>query len=170
MTLKLSEEEAAYAWKVALNISQGQGQSTLGPNDFAAQAIEQLLALDEMPTNLEGWLKTVIVNLYKDRHRNVQVRENKLGRPFADPSDEEIQEVIFNATPQSLSTMIASADNARQIFAAFSEKEQKILMLTHAGYTTAEIAIELGYANAQVVATKLGQIRKKLTADFGTQL
>ncbi len=167
--MKLSEEEAAYAWKVALNISQGEGQSTFGPNDYAAQAIEELLKLDEMPENLEGWLKTVISHLYANRARHKQVRREKLGQTINDATDEEIQNVIFNAAPNSLGTMIVRADFAREILATLPEREQRMLILDVSGYSTAEIAIELGYANAQVVATKLGQIRKKLVAAFGDQ-
>ena len=37
--MELTEEQAKYAWKVALNISGKHGQSSLGPEDFAAQAI-----------------------------------------------------------------------------------------------------------------------------------
>jgi hypothetical protein len=69
--LKLTDEQAKYAWKVALNISGKNGHSTLGHEDFAAQAIEKLLMLETLPDNLEGWLKAVITNLYIDRNRHV---------------------------------------------------------------------------------------------------
>jgi hypothetical protein len=45
--MKLTDEQAKHAWKVALNISRKNGQSTLGPEDFAAQAIEKLLKLEK---------------------------------------------------------------------------------------------------------------------------
>ena len=72
--MELTEEQAKYAWKVALNISGKHGQSSLGPEDFAAQAIEKLVKLETMPDNLEGWLKAVITNLYIDRDRHIDAR------------------------------------------------------------------------------------------------
>jgi DNA-directed RNA polymerase specialized sigma24 family protein len=164
--MKLTEEEAAYAWKIALNISHGQGSSTLGPDDFAAQAIEKLLALNEKPDNLEGWLKVTITNLYNDRFRHVQVREKKIGRPFPEPTDDEVMGIFFKSAPQSMGTKIVQQEFVREIIATLPDKDQEILLLEQAGHTTAEIAVKLGYANAQVVATKLGQIRKKLIAAY----
>ena len=87
--MKLTEEQANDAWKVALNISGKSGHSTLGHEDFAAQAIEKLLKLETMPDNLESWLKAVITNLYIDRKRHIDARHKNLGESFNGHSDEE---------------------------------------------------------------------------------
>ena len=104
--MKLTDEEARYAWKVALNISGKNGKSTLGPEDFAAQAIEKLLELETMPDNLEGWLKAVITNLYIDRSRNIDARQRNLGKTFDGHNDEEIAELVADKAQPSLSTQI----------------------------------------------------------------
>ena len=168
--MKLTDEQAKYAWKVALNISRKHGQTTLGPEDFAAQAIEKLLKSEKMPDNLEGWLKAVITNLYIDRDRHVNARHNNLGRSFIGHNDEEIAELVADKTQPTLSSMLVNVDFAREILESLPFRDQQILLLHTTGYTTAEIAEELGFANAQVVATKIGQIRTKLQSAFGSQI
>ena len=168
--MKLTDEQAKYAWKVALNISGKNGHSTLGPEDFAAQAIEKLLKLDSMPINLEGWLKAVITNLYIDRNRHIDARHRNLGKTFIAHTDEEIAELVSDKNEPSLSSWLVNVEFAREILESLSLTDQQILVLHTAGYTTAEIAVQLDYANAQVVATKMGQIRTKLQKAFGSQI
>ena len=106
--MELTEEQAKYAWKVALNISGKYGHSTLGPEDFAAQAIEKLLTLEKMPDNLEGWLKAVITNLYIDRNRHIDARHRNLGNTFVGHSDDEIAELIADRDQPSLSSLLVN--------------------------------------------------------------
>ena len=168
--MKLTEEQANYAWKVALNISSKNGHSTLGHEDFAAQAIEKLLKLKTMPDNLEGWLKAVITNLYIDRNRHVEARHRNHGKTFVGHTDEEIEELVAEIDQPSMSSLLVNVDFAREILESLSPTDQQILVLHTAGYSTAEIAIQLDFANAQVVATKMGQIRTKLQKAFGSQI
>jgi DNA-directed RNA polymerase specialized sigma24 family protein len=168
--LKLTDEEAKYAWKVALNISGKNGHSTLGPEDFAAQAIEKLLKLETMPDNLEGWLKAVITNLYIDRNRHVDARHRNLGKTFSGHTDDEIAELVADRDQPSMSSLLVNVEFAREVLESLSPTDQQILVLHTAGHSTAEIAIQLDFANAQVVATKIGQIRTKLQKAFGSQI
>jgi len=168
--MKLTDEQAKYAWKIALNISGKNGHSTLGPEDFAAQAIEKLLKLDSMPNNLEGWLKAVITNLYIDRNRHIDARRRNLGKTFIAHTDEEIAELVSDKNEPSLSSWLVNVEFAREILESLSLTDQQILVLHTAGYSTAEIAVQLDFANAQVVATKMGQIRTKLQKAFGSQI
>jgi DNA-directed RNA polymerase specialized sigma24 family protein len=165
--LKLTDEQAKYAWKVALNISGKNGHTTLGPEDFAAQAIEKLLKLDKMPDNLEGWLKAVITNLYIDRNRHVEARHRNLGKTFVGHTDDEIAELVADKEQPSIASLFVNVEFAREILESLSPTDQQILVLHTAGHSTAEIAIQLDFANAQVVATKIGQIRTKLQKAFG---
>jgi DNA-directed RNA polymerase specialized sigma24 family protein len=167
--MKLTDEEAKYAWKVALNISGKNGHSTLGPEDFAAQAIEKLLMLETMPDNLEGWLKAVITNLYIDRNRHVDARHRNLGKTFSGHTDDEIAKLVADRDQPSMSSLLVNVEFAREILESLSPTDQKILVLHTAGHSTAEIAIQLDFANAQVVATKIGQIRTKLQKAFGAE-
>jgi len=168
--MKLTEEQAKHAWKVALNISRKNGQSTLGPEDFAAQAIEKLLTLEKMPDNLEGWLKAVITNLYIDRDRHINARRKNLGNSFHAHNDEEIAELVADRDEPSMSSELVNVEFAREVLESLSFRDQQIWVLHTAGYSTAEIAVQLDFANAQVVATKMGQIRTKLQKAFGSQI
>ena len=168
--MELTEEQAKHAWKVALNISGKNGHTTLGHEDFAAQAIEKLLKLEAMPDNLEGWLKAVITNLYIDRNRNVDARHRNLGKTFVGHTDDEIAELVTDKDQPSMSSLIVNVEFAREVLESLSPTDQQILVLLTAGHSTAEIAIQLDFANAQVVATKIGQIRTKLQKAFGSQI
>lgn len=168
--MKLTDEQAKYAWKVALNISGKNGQSTLGPEDFAAQAIEKLIKLETMPDNLEGWLKAVITNFYIDRARNIDARRRNLGNSFVGHNDEEIAELVSDRNQPSMSSKLVNVEFAREILESLPFRDQQIWVLHTAGYSTAEIAMQLDFANAQVVATKMGQIRTKLQKAFGSQI
>ena len=168
--MELTEEQAKHAWKVALNISGKNGHTTLGHEDFAAQAIEKLLKLEAMPDNLEGWLKAVITNLYIDRNRHVDARHRNLGKTFVGHTDDEIAELVTDKDQPSMSSLIVNVEFAREVLESLSPTDQQILVLHTAGHSTAEIAIQLNFANAQVVATKIGQIRTKLQKAFGSQI
>jgi DNA-directed RNA polymerase specialized sigma24 family protein len=168
--MELTDEQAKHAWKVALNISGKNGHSTLGPEDFAAQAIEKLLKLETMPDNLEGWLKAVITNLYIDRDRHIDARHRNLGTTFVGHTDEEIAELVADKNQPSLSSLLVNVEFAREILESLPARDQQIWVLHTAGYSTAEIAVQLEFANAQVVATKMGQIRTKLQKAFGSQI
>lgn len=168
--MELTEEQAKHAWKVALNISGKNGHTTLGHEDFAAQAIEKLLKLETMPDNLEGWLKAVITNLYIDRNRHVDARHRNLGKTFVGHTDDEIAELVTDNDQPSMSSLIVNVEFAREVLESLSPTDQQILVLHTAGHSTAEIAIQLDFANAQVVATKIGQIRTKLKKAFGSQI
>jgi DNA-binding CsgD family transcriptional regulator len=69
-----------------------------------------------------------------------------------------------------MSSLLVNVDFAREILESLSPTDQQILVLHTAGHSTAEIAIQLDFANAQVVATKIGQIRTKLQKAFGSQI
>jgi len=132
--MNLTDEQAKYAWKVALNISGKNGHSTLG------------------------------------RNRNVDARHRNLGKTFVGHTDDEIAELVTDKDQPSMSSLIVNVEFAREVLESLSPTDQQILVLHTAGHSTAEIAIQLDFANAQVVATKIGQIRTKLKKAFGSQI
>jgi DNA-directed RNA polymerase specialized sigma24 family protein len=126
--------------------------------------------LETMPDNLEGWLKAVITNLYIDRNRHVDARHRNLGKTFSGHTDDEIAELVADRDQPSMSSLLVNVEFAREVLESLSPTDQQILVLHTAGHSTAEIAIQLDFANAQVVATKIGQIRAKLQKAFGSQI
>jgi DNA-directed RNA polymerase specialized sigma24 family protein len=63
-----------------------------------------------------------------------------------------------------MTSLLAIKDQVAEILDALPDKEQQLLVLDAAGFTTAEIAEELGYAGAKVVATRIKQVRNKVKA------
>lgn len=63
---------------------------------------------------------------------------------------------------RSLTSLLAIKDQVADILDALPDKEQQLLVLDAAGFTTKEIAEELGYASAKVVATRIKQVRAKV--------
>jgi DNA-directed RNA polymerase specialized sigma24 family protein len=61
-----------------------------------------------------------------------------------------------------MSSLIAIKDQVADVLDQLPEREQQLLVLDAAGFTTEEIARELGYASAKVVATRIKQVRTKL--------
>jgi RNA polymerase sigma factor (sigma-70 family) len=132
--------------------------TSLGAEDYASTAIEKLLKQKEKPENIEAWLKMVITNMMIDRHKKMKARKPSL-RAL---SPEEIQAMAVGRNDRSLTSLLAIKDQVADILDGLPDKEQQLLVLDAAGFTTKEIAEELGYASAKVVATRIKQVRKRI--------
>ena len=148
--------------RIAMRHSACKGNATLGNEDYAMSAIERLLEQEERPANIEAWLKLVINNMYIDRLRKVKRRG---GVSIRDLPDEAIEELMTRHAPPSLSSFVADRDFIRQALESLNEKDVQIVLLEAAGWSTSEIAQELGYASNKVVAN-----RRKHITDFLTRL
>lgn len=140
---------------------------SLGPDVYAADAIEKLLNLDERPANIEGWLKAVIANKNYD-HAN---RKLQLSYPEDDASrsEKELAYQLLNGYPSSLGAAIVEEERLSIVLGAMSAKDRDIITLRAEGYDTSEIAEKLGYASSKVVANRLKIIRAKMTEAFGEE-
>lgn len=153
-----TDEELKRALAVANKFAMKWTHTSLGAEDYASTAIEKLLNQKEKPENIEAWLKMVITNMMIDRHKKLKARKPSL----RDLSPEEIQAMAVGRNDRSLTSLLAIKDEVADILDALPDKEQQLLVLDAAGFTTKEIAEELGYASAKVVATRIKQVRKKL--------
>jgi DNA-directed RNA polymerase specialized sigma24 family protein len=70
--------------------------------------------------------------------------------------------MLGNSRKSSMSSKVVNQDLVADLLEQLSDKDQRLLILDAAGFKTKEIAQELGYANAKVVATRLNQVRLKL--------
>jgi RNA polymerase sigma factor (sigma-70 family) len=156
--MKFTDEELKRALTVANKFAMKWTHISLGAEDYAATAIEKLLNQKEKPENIEAWLKMVITNMMIDRHKKLKARKPSL----RDLSPEEIQAMAVGRNDRSLTSLLAIKDQVADILDALPDKEQQLLVLDAAGFTTKEIAEELGYASAKVVATRIKQVRKKI--------
>ena len=70
--------------------------TSLGPEDYAAQAIEKLVSQENRPPSVEGWLALTIKRQYIDRFKKIQARGGASNREL---SDDE-WEIKWNRTLQ----------------------------------------------------------------------
>ena len=146
--------------KLARKLSKSKKQATsLGPEDYASQAIEKLLQQENRPANIEGWLALTINRQYIDRFKKIQARGGGSNR---DLTDEQWEIEMVSHAVRSPSVIIQRRDQVEQVLAVLNQKEKEILILSAAGYDNHDIAMYLGYGTNKIVATRLGQITKKV--------
>ena len=146
--------------KLARKLSKSKKQATsLGPEDYAAQAIEKLLQQENRPANVEGWLALTINRQYIDRFKKIQARGGGSNR---DLTDEQWEMEMVSHAVRSPSLMIQRRDQVEEVLSVLNQKEKEILILSAAGYDNHEIAMYLDYRTNKIVATRLGQIAEKV--------
>ena len=134
------------------------GATSLGYEDYAATAVEKLLMQEQAPANIEAWIRLVVTNMMFDRNKKIKARKPSL----RGLEPEQLDAMLTGQRNISLSSKIANEDLVANLLEDLNEKDQRLLILDAAGFKTSEIADELGYANAKVVATRIQQLRKKL--------
>jgi len=147
---------------LAQRLSKSKKQVTsLGPEDYASQAIEKLLQQETRPNNVEGWLALTIKRQYIDRFKKIQARGGGSNR---DLSDEQWEYEMLSHAVRSPSLLVQRREQVSEILDLLTEKEKEILILSAAGYDNHEIAMYLNYRTNKIVATRLAQIAKKVQA------
>lgn len=145
---------------LARKLSKSKKQATsLGPEDYASQAIEKLLQQENRPANIEGWLALTINRQYIDRFKKIQARGGGSNR---DLTDEQWEMEMVSHAVRSPSLMIQRRDQVEEVLSVLNQKEKEILILSVAGYDNHEIAMHLNYRTNKIVATRLGQIAEKV--------
>jgi RNA polymerase sigma factor (sigma-70 family) len=156
--MKLSDDEAKWAMKVALDQSKRFGPSSLGYEDYAASAVEKLLIQEDPPPNIEAWIRLVVTNMMYDRSKKIRARKPSLRGLEPD----QLDAMLLGQRKASLSTEVVNQALLTDLLEDLSEKDQRLLILDAAGMKSKEIAEELGFANAKVVATRIQQVRRKI--------
>jgi RNA polymerase sigma factor (sigma-70 family) len=156
--VKLSDDEAKWAMKVALDQSKRFGPSSLGYEDYAASAVEKLLMQEQPPPNIEAWIRLVVTNMMYDRNKKIRARKPSLRGLEPD----QLDAMLLGQRKASLSTQVVNQALLADLLEDLSEKDQRLLILDAAGMKSKEIAEELGFANAKVVATRIQQVRRKI--------
>ena len=146
--------------KIAQRLSKSKKQVTsLGPEDYASQAIEKLLQQENRPNNVEGWLALTIKRQYLDRFKKIQARGGGSNR---DLTDEQWEMEMVSHAVRSPSLMIQRREQVEEVLNVLNQKEKEILILSAAGFDNHEIAMYLNYRTNKIVATRLAQISKKV--------
>ena len=145
---------------LAKKLSGAKKQATsLGYEDYAAQAIEKLIEQPTRPSNIEGWLALTIKRQYIDRFRKIQARGGASNRELSDDEWEEEMVIFAVGSPSAL---VQRQESVKEVLALLSDKEREILIMAAAGYDNHEIANYLNYRSNKIVATRIQQIREKV--------
>lgn len=145
--------------QLARKLSNAKRQATsLGYEDYAAQAIEKLIQQPERPKNIEGWLALTINRQYIDRFRKIQARGGGSNR---DLTDEQWEEEMVSFAVGGPSALFQRKEAVAEVLAILTVKEREILIMAVAGFDNHEIAMHLGYRTNKIVATRIKQIEEK---------
>jgi DNA-directed RNA polymerase specialized sigma24 family protein len=159
-TDEVSPEQWQEWMALAKKLSGAKKQATsLGYEDYAAQAIEKLIEQPSRPTNIDGWLALTIKRQYIDRFRKIQARGGASNREL---SDEEWEEEMVVFAVGSPSALVQRQESVKEVLALLTDKEREILIMAAAGYDNHDIAMYLNYRTNKIVATRLQQIREKV--------
>ena len=163
---EVSPEQWEEWMDTAQRLSKSKKQATsLGPDDYASQAIEKLFSQDERPANVEGWLALTIKRQYLDRFKKIKARGGGSNR---DLTDEQWEMEMISHAVRSPSLLIQRRDQVEEVLNLLNQKEKEILILSAAGYDNHEIAMHLNYGSNKIVATRLAQIAKKVNKALET--
>ena len=146
--------------KLARKLSKAKKVITsLGTDDYAAQAIEKLVMQENRPANIDGWLALTIKRQYIDRFKKIQARGGASNR---DLSDEQWEYKMICHAIGSPSGLYRKQESVNEVLAILTDREREILIMSAAGYDNHEIAMHLGFRTNKIVATRLGQISQKV--------
>ena len=149
------------AWlKFAQSLSKARKVNTsLGAEDYAAQAIENLIEQENRPANVEGWIALTIKRSYIHRFRKITARG---GHSMRELSDEELGERMISFAVGSPSALVRVKESVDEVLDLLNLKEKEILILAAAGFDNHAIADQLDYKNNKIVATRIKQIEQKV--------
>ncbi len=142
-----------------------QRYPSLGPEDYASNAIEKLLREDSRPVNVEAWIRLVINRLYIDRNRRIARRG---GAPLYGATDEDLEkEVLLRISGVGHGTAHLQREEVERVMSVLGQDEYELIMLHVQGYDNHEIAAIVGYKTNKIAATRIAQIKKKIIAAIG---
>ena len=137
--------------------------TTLGAEDYAAQAIEKLLEQKEQPANVEAWLRLTIKNQYIDRFRKIEARGGVTQREW---SNERWEEEMITRAIGSPSAFVVARAHVEEILGSLKDKEKELLIMYAAGFDNHQIANYANYKSNKIVATRIAQILQKVRTEF----
>ena len=154
--------------KLARKLSRAKKVFTsLGTDDYAAQAIEKLVMQENRPANIDGWLALTIKRQYIDRFKKDQARGSASIR---DLSDEQWEYEMVCHAIGSPSGLYRKKESVNEVLAILTEREREILIMSSAGYDNHQIAMHLGFRTNKIVATRLGQISQKVKDQLSKEI
>lgn len=176
--MQLSDDEWAQVLDVAHRTAMGITRDPALSDDIAASTVERLLERNPeiQPGRLNAYAAQVARNLVRDQIRkdNRQPREAELQE---DPINPAAAYVLLAMQQTGPSTAALRSERARRCYAVamdilptLSDQERRLLQMTADGATSAEIAAELGYADANSVNVTRHRINKRIRQQFSQRI
>ena len=176
--MQLSDDEWAQVLDVAHRTAMGITRDPALSDDIAASTVERLL--ERNPDIEDGRLLAYAVQVARhltiDELRRVQ-RQPRQAELEEDPKDPAAGYVILAMQQMSPSTAALRGEMkrrcnevAQEILGSLNEREIRLLQLSIDGVPSAEIAIKLGYADANTVNVTRHRINRKIRERFSHRI
>ena len=152
--------------RIAQTASRGRNRSSYNSSqDLASNVMEKLVQAENRPENVEAWIRRVTTTTYIDMWR----ARSKFSKVDID-SDQNLEDGFFlrqiSETMMGPKTAYMLQESVNEILGFLSERNQKMVLMKAAGFTTTEIAEDLGYGSPQAVSNQLRRIQDEIKERF----
>ena len=152
--------------RIAQTASRGRNRSSYNSSqDLASNVMEKLVKAANRPENIEAWIRRVTTTTYIDMWR----ARSKFSKVDID-SDQNLEDGFFlrqiSETMMGPKTAYMLQESVNEILGFLSERNQKLVLMKAAGFTTTEIAEDLAYGSPQAVSNQLRRIQDEVKERF----
>ena len=148
--------------RIAQTASRGRNRSSYNSSqDLASNVMEKLVKAANRPENIEAWIRRVTTTTYIDMWR-ARSRLQKVDiDDFQVMQDEQFLRAV-SETMMGPKTAYMLQESVNEILGFLSERNQKLVLMKAAGFTTTEIAEDLAYGSPQAVSNQLRRIQEEI--------
>ena len=152
--------------RIAQTASRGRNRSSYNSSqDLASNVMEKLVQAENRPENVEAWIRRVTTTTYIDMWR-ARSRLQKVDiDDFQVMQDEQFLRAV-SETMMGPKTAYMLQESVNEILGFLSERNQKLVLMYAAGFTTTEIAEDLAYGSPQAVSNQLRRIQEEVKERF----
>ena len=148
--------------RIAQTASRGRNRSSYNSSqDLASNVMEKLVQAENRPENVEAWIRRVTTTTYIDMWRARSKFKKEDIDDFQVMQDEQFLRAVTE-TMMGPKTAFMLQETVNEVLGFLSEKHQKLVLMSAAGFTSAEIAEELAYASPQAVSNQLRRIQEQI--------
>ncbi len=151
---------------IARQAAHGHNRSAVNSSqDLASLVMEKLLKCEVRPPNVEAWIRTVAKTTFIDLWRT-RTKFSKVDIYAFDPDEDEQFARQVTETLMGPKTAYMLQESINEILGFLSDKHQRLVLMFAAGFTSSEIADELGYGSPQAVSNQLRRIQDDIKERF----
>ncbi|CAN2189554.1 RpoE DNA-directed RNA polymerase specialized sigma subunit, sigma24 homolog [Candidatus Nanopelagicaceae bacterium] len=165
----VTQDEWQLWQSIARQSSHGRSRSSVNSSqDLESAVMEKLLKAQERPENVEAWIRTVTGTTFIDLWRT----RSKIKKVDLDDFDQDEDAHFARAVTETLmgpKTAYIFQESLQEILGFLPEKQQKMVLMSAAGFSNLEIADELGYASSNAVANQLRRTREEISERLESQ-